>query len=101
MNEEVFVLLRKLCPDFGPYDHLKYDRFAGTLLSKNKIYVKVDNDGRMGMITGKRNIARFGLDAFPFNFVTYTHYDSGTEEYGWTGEELLKVLKHIEAFANV
>ena len=97
MNEEVFALLKELCPDFGPYDHLKYDRYAGTL-GKNKVYVKVDNEGRMGMITGKRNMAKYGLDAFPTNFVTYTTYSYGKEEHGWTVDELLKVLKHIKGF---
>lgn len=50
------------------------------------------------MITGKKNIKRFGLDKFPYNFKTYTSYSLNKVEYGWTGVVLLNVLKHIKEY---
>lgn len=101
MNDEVLVLLNELCSDFAPYGFLKYDRYKGKLLGGNNIYIKSNPNNELGMITGKRNYKKFGLDKFPTNFTTYTRFDGSDTEQGWTGDVLLEVLKHIKISINL
>ena len=95
MTKEIFDLLREICSDFEEYRFLKTDLYKGKIKGGYNLYYKKGKDGKEGMITGKKNEKKFGLDQFPKNFVTYGKFDQSVPEYGWCDEELLKVLRHI------
>lgn len=96
MDIRVYELLKEICPDFSEYKFLKTDLYKGKIIDSHNLYYKTGEDGKEGIIIGKRDIAKFDLSNFPFNFRTYTRYDLSDLEEGWTGEEMIKVLEHIK-----
>lgn len=96
MEKAIFDLLREICPDFAPYTFLKTDLFKGKIIGAHNLYYKKGDNDTEGVIFMKRDIAKFNLDRFPYNFVTYTRMDKSQAEYGWTGEILLEILKHVK-----
>ncbi|MEG2292611.1 MULTISPECIES: hypothetical protein [Carnobacterium] len=93
---QVIELMKKICPDFSDYSFLKTDRYKGSLYGGYNIYYKLGSNGELGMVTGKKNHEKYGLNDFDKNFKTTTKLNGSEEEEGWTGEVLLKVLKRIE-----
>lgn len=92
---QIIELMKRICPDFSEYSFLKVDKYKGSLHGGYNIYYKRGCNGELGMVTGKRNHEKYGLDDFDKNFKTIAMLD-GSEEEGWTGEVLLSVLKRIE-----
>ena len=96
MEKEILSLFKEICPDFAPYHFLPTDMYKGKLIGGYNVYYKKGIDGTEGMVTGKSNIKRFDLKRFPYNFKTSSKFDQSIIEYGWTGNELVKVLEHIK-----
>ncbi|WP_339101934.1 hypothetical protein [Candidatus Enterococcus clewellii] len=94
----IIELMKGICKDFSEYNFLKTDRYKGSLNDENgyNIYYKFGSNDNLGMVTGKKNHEKYGLNAFKKNFKTTTRLDGSEEEEGWTGEVLVDVLKHIE-----
>lgn len=95
MDKIVFDLLNEICPDFSEYRFLKTDLYKGKIISAHNIYYKKGEDDKEGIVVGKRDIELFGLEIFPWNFVTYNKLDLSDAQYGWTDEVMIDVLKHI------
>lgn len=100
MSTELLNLFKEICEEFEPYNHLKTDLYKGKIIGGDNVYYKKGENDKEGMITGKKNIKRFELEKFPFNFKTYTRYDMSKAEYGWCGDELKAVLNHIKEIIN-
>lgn len=100
-NDRIAVdMLRNLCPDFAPYGFLKkFDLYKGSLFGGTNVYYKSGENGTRGLITTKTNIKRYGLDKFPYNFQSERDRN-GKPEYGWSGEVLLDLLKHLQLFGS-
>lgn len=96
MNEEILVLLKEICSDFAPYRFLKTDMYKGKIIGGHNLYYKKGENGTEGVIIGKRDIAKFGLEVYTKNFITYTRFDQSDIEYGWSGEILIVVLRRIK-----
>lgn len=97
-EQEILEIMEAICPDFAPYNFLKkYDLYKGSLFGGTNMYYKIGKDGVRGMVTTKRNVKLYGLDKFPYNFETERDRN-GTPEYGWSGEVLLELMKHLKTF---
>lgn len=97
MDEKLYKLFKEICPDFGEYTFLETDLYKGKIIGGFNLYYKKGADNKEGMITGKKNIAEFGLEQFPMNFITYGKFSQTDIECGWCNEELFKVLHHIKS----
>ena len=95
MEKELYELFIKICPDFSPYRFLKTDLYKGKIIGAHNIYYKKGEDGKEGIIVGKRDFDKFNLERFPQNFVTYNRFDQSDAQYGWTGDAMVEVLTHI------
>jgi len=95
MQDEIIALLSKLCPDFSKYTVKPNDRYKGSLFGGYNIYCKMDNEGNLGMITGKRNENNYNMNRFLKNFETIGGLHSNQEETGWTGQTLLDLLDYL------
>ena len=93
-DREIVDLLRRLCPDFANYSFLKCDLYKGSLFGGTNIYFKKGKDGKLGMVSTKRNIKLYGLDTYPYNFETQS-VGRGSVEFGWSGETLLRMLREL------
>jgi len=97
MEKEILGLLSELCPDFGKYKFLKSDLYKGSLFGGWNVYYKKGKDGKVGMVTRIKNEKKYHLDRFPKNFESVAQFDGSLEETGWTGENLLNLLKYLKA----
>jgi len=95
--ESVIInMMADLCTDFAPYNFLaKSDLYKGSLFGGNNIYYKKGINNTNGMITSKSNIKKYNLNIFPTNFISQNDIN-GSIEYGWSGEVLVEVLKHLQ-----
>ena len=94
-EKEIVDILKKLCPDFAPYNYLKkYDLYKGSLFGGTNIYLKRGTNGNIGLVTTKTNIKLFNLDQYPYNFQSECDRN-GKPEFGWTGKELLDLVKYL------
>ena len=73
-----------MCPDFAPYHALKNDLYKGSLFGGTNLYYKTGENGTRGMVTTKRNVAKYKLDQFPRNFKT-SNAINRQPETGWSG----------------
>lgn len=96
-EERILALLSALCEEFAPYHFLKSDLYKGKLRRGGNVYYKVGADGKRGMVTGKRNMEKYGLDRFPFNFETEGSFDGTRTDRGWSGDTLVELLEHLKA----
>lgn len=100
-EQEIIALMKELCPDFAPYNFLKkYDLYKGSLFGGTNMYYKIGVDNTRGMVTTKRNKSLYGLERFPVNFQTECDRN-GNAEYGWSGDTLLELLKHIKRTGRI
>ena len=92
---EILELLRKLCPDFAPYNYLKdIDLYKGSLLGGSNVYFKNGINRTKGMVTTKSNIKLYDLNRYPYNFQTISNHNDKSE-LGWSGSVLLTLLKDL------
>lgn len=100
MEEEILRLLAELCPDFSEYRFLEADRYKGSLFGKYNVYYKKGKNGLSGMVTGIRNEKKYGMNKFEKNFETVGNFDGSQVEYGWSGQNLLDLLKYLKSVSE-
>ncbi len=96
MDKKIYDLFNQICPDFAPYRFLPTDLYKGKIIGGHNLYYKKGKDNTEGVICCKRDIQKFGLNQFPTNFVTFNKYDQSDAQEGWSGENLIAVVRHIQ-----
>lgn len=87
-------LLYELCPDFQEYHFIKHDLYKGSLLGGTNVYFKKGQNNTVGMVSTERNIKRYNLERYTYNFQT-EGVKKGDVEHGWTGEVLFSMLSDL------
>lgn len=100
MEEEALSLLNLLCDDFAPYSFLPSDLYKGSLMGGFNVCYKESETGVRGMVTGVRNVEKYGLGKFPTNFEVKGARDGSRVDSGWSGEALLEVLEYLLELKN-
>ena len=97
LEQDILLIMKEICPDFAPYHALKNDLYKGSLFGGTKLYYKTGENGTKGMVTTKRNVAKYKLDQFPRNFKT-SNAINGQPETGWSDIVLLDLLIYLKNF---
>ena len=94
IDMKIVELLYELCPDFQEYHFTKNDLYKGSLLGGTNVYFKRGENNLIGLISTKRNIKKYNLDQYNYNFKT-EGVKKGSKEYGWTGDVLFSMLNNL------
>ena len=95
LEQDILLIRNELCPDFAPDHALKNDLYKGSLFGGTNLYYKTGENGTKGMVTTKRNVAKYKLDQFPRNFKT-SNAINRQPETGWSGTVLLDLLIYLK-----